>query len=201
MIRLGVSPNAITSTSLVFTTAGGLALANHLYFTTLFILMVGSSCDVLDGQVARRTHTESRSGAFLDSFIDRLAEGAILTGAAWAGDGGWLTLIAFLAMIASFAISYARARGESLGVEAKVGLMQRPGRLVLILFTLAFAGGASVLSSNPNMALNMLSGGLALLTVLSAFTVYQRVSFIMRQLDEPDRELEPQPELPFKSAA
>ncbi len=201
LIRLGVSPNAITATSLVFTVAGGLALANHLYFTTLFILMFGSSCDVLDGQVARRSHTESRSGAFLDSFIDRLAEGAILTGASWAGGGGLLSLIAFLAMIVSFAISYARARGESLGVEAKVGLMQRPGRLVLILFSLAFAGGATLLTNDPAMPLHMLSGGLGLLTVLSAYTVYQRVSYIMRQLDQPERKLELQPDLPTKSAA
>ncbi len=201
LVRFGVSPNAITGTSLLFTIAGGLALANNLYFTTLFILILGSSCDVLDGQVARRSHTESRAGAFLDSFIDRLAEGAILTGAAWAGGGGWLTLIAFLAMIVSFAISYARAKGESLGVDAKVGLMQRPGRLVLMLVTFAFAAGASVLSADPNLALHMLSGGLGLLTVLSAFTVYQRVSFIMQQLNQPDRKVELQPDLPFKSAA
>jgi CDP-diacylglycerol--glycerol-3-phosphate 3-phosphatidyltransferase len=201
LIRLGVSPNAITSTSLVITTVAGVALANQLYFTTLFILMFGASCDVLDGQVARRTHTESRSGAFLDSFIDRLAEGAILTGAAWVGGGGFLTLIAFLAMIVSFAISYARAKGESLGVDAKVGLMQRPGRMVLILFTLAFAGGATLVTSDPEMPLHMLSGGLGLLTILSGYTVYQRVSYIMRQLDQPARKIELQSDLPTKSAA
>lgn len=200
LVKLGVTPNAVTATSLVFSIGAGFALAHGLFFTTLFILLVGSTCDVLDGQVARRTGKSSRSGAFLDSFIDRLSEGALLTGAAWFGHGEWLTLVAFLTMVAGFSISYARARGESLGVDSKVGLMQRPARMVFLLFL--FLGTAIGAASGWTVALaqNVLTGGLSVLALLSAYTVLQRVSHIMAQLQQPEHQA-PELGVPEKSAA
>lgn len=188
LVKFGVTANAVTATSLVFSIGAGFALAYGLFFTTLFILMVGSSCDVLDGQVARRSGLSSRSGAFLDSFIDRLSEGALLTGAAWFGHGGWLTLVAFLTMVSGFSISYARARGEALGVDSKVGLMQRPARMVYLLFLFFGAAMGAMSGWTVATAQHVLTGGLLVLALLSAYTVVQRVSHIMAQLKQSERE-------------
>lgn len=201
LVRFGVTPNSVTVTSLIFSVAAGFVVAKGLFFTTLFILLVGASCDVLDGQVARRSHMSSKSGAFLDSFIDRLAEGALLTGVAWLGNGGGLTLVAFLAMVASFSVSYARARGDSLGVDAKVGIMQRPTRMVMILVLLFVSAILTVTPTETVTAISVLTVGLSVLTVLSAFTAYRRVRYIMNALSSQERPVFELHTPPAKSAA
>ncbi|MEZ4460275.1 MAG: CDP-alcohol phosphatidyltransferase family protein [bacterium] len=202
LVAMGVTPNMVTGSSLIFSIGAAIAASQGLFFTTLFIMLIGASCDVFDGQVARRSNAQSQSGAFLDSFMDRLSEGALFAGIAWFGGGGLLSLIAFLAMVSSFSVSYARARGESLGVVANFGIMQRPTRMVMMLFLLLFAGTATALEFVTITPEVLLSVGIGILAVLSAGTAVHRVRFIMKALSQPVRppiELHSPP--PTKSAA
>ena len=130
-----LTPNLITFAGLIITSfAAGALLLGYIRLSGLLVL-VGGFCDSIDGLVARTSGKASRFGALLDSTIDRYSEFIIFFGITlyfinmedYTMSGG-----AFLALCGSFMVSYARARAESLGFEADVGLMQRPERIVLI---------------------------------------------------------------------
>lgn len=184
--RLGVTPNAITSTSLGLSVVAGLALANGLFFVTSFVMALTVFCDILDGQLARQTGLTSRSGAFLDSFIDRLAEGSLFLGIAYFGGGDYITFLAILALIASFAVSYARARGESLGVDVKVGFAQRPVRMSIIIFAIFFAGVANWVQESHVIARYLLAFGSGIIAIISGQTAFVRVRRVMTRLTQVD---------------
>jgi CDP-diacylglycerol--glycerol-3-phosphate 3-phosphatidyltransferase len=99
-----------------------------------------SGCfDVLDGTVARVTESETSFGAFLDSFLDRYSEGALLIGVVyWATCHGHhgLVILVFLTMLGSLMVSYARARAEGLGFSCKVGMFSRLERMIVLSATL-----------------------------------------------------------------
>ncbi|OYV72226.1 MAG: hypothetical protein B7Z72_05235 [Gemmatimonadetes bacterium 21-71-4] len=137
--------------------------------------------DVLDGMVARKSGMASTFGAFLDSTLDRLADGFVLGGLAvfyalntlhhsWASVP--MVVLCLLGLIGSFLTSYTRARAEALGIDAKVGILQRPERVVLLSVPQAFFG----------LALDgvVLAVIIVVLTVTAWITVYQRVAFVYR---------------------
>jgi CDP-diacylglycerol--glycerol-3-phosphate 3-phosphatidyltransferase len=133
--------------------------------------------DVLDGTVARRSGTSSRFGAFLDSSLDRLSDGAVMGGLAtfYALNSEHrsvpMLVVCLAGLIGAFMTSYTRARAEALGIEAKdVGLLQRPERVVLLSAPQAFFG----------LTLNgwVLAAIIVLLTVSAWITVIQRVMHV-----------------------
>ena len=130
-----LTPNVFTFAGLIITSFAAAALVLGYIRLSGLLILAGGFCDSIDGLLARTSGKTSRFGALLDSSIDRYSEFIIFFGIAayfigiedYGTSGG-----AFLALCGSFMVSYARARAESLGFEAKVGLMQRPERIVLI---------------------------------------------------------------------
>jgi CDP-diacylglycerol--glycerol-3-phosphate 3-phosphatidyltransferase len=129
LARIGVSANFISTTSLVLglAAAGGLAVGH--FGVAAALAVVSSLCDALDGMVARQTRTASDSGEVLDATIDRYVEFTFLGGLAiYDHDRPLRLAIALAAILGSFMVSYATAKGEAMGVEVPRGAMRRPER-------------------------------------------------------------------------
>ena len=133
--KWGLNPNSFTIAGVIITSIGAAAfLTGFIRLAGIFILL-GGLCDTIDGLLARTTGKASRFGALLDSTVDRYAELIMFFGIAgyfFYLDDFTTAAGTFLALSGSFMVSYSRARAESLGYDAKVGLMQRPERIVLI---------------------------------------------------------------------
>ncbi len=181
LVRRRVRPNTITTIGTVCTLIAGAIFASGHIRTAGWFLGLTALFDVLDGTVARRTGTSSAFGAFYDSTLDRVSDGALMGGLVVfyainpVHRNTPLLVIALLGLIAAFITSYARARAEGLGVDAKVGLLQRPERVTLLSAPQAFFG----------LALDgwVLAGIVTLLSVTAWITVVQRIAFVYRMTD------------------
>jgi CDP-diacylglycerol---glycerol-3-phosphate 3-phosphatidyltransferase len=179
LVRRGVHPNAITTFGTLCTVAGGIIYATGHISTGGWFLGVTALFDVLDGTVARRSNKSSTFGAFLDSTLDRVADGAVLGGLAVfyalnpVHHNVPMMAVCLVGLIGAYMTSYIRARAEALGMDAKVGMMQRPERIVLLSAPQAFFG----------LALHGLVLGaiIVILTVTAWITVVQRMIFVYRQ--------------------
>lgn len=182
LVRRGVHPNAITVFGTLCTVAGGVIYATGHISTGGWFLGLTALFDVLDGTVARRSNKSSTFGAFLDSTLDRVADGALLGGLAvfYALNPRHhnvpMMAVCLLGLIGAYMTSYVRARAEALGLDAKVGMVQRPERIVLLSAPQAFFG----------LALNglVLSVIIAFLTVTAWITVVQRMKFVYDQTSQ-----------------
>jgi CDP-diacylglycerol--glycerol-3-phosphate 3-phosphatidyltransferase len=173
----GVTPNLITVVGTVGVVAGALVFfpRGRLFWgavvITAFVLF-----DMLDGAVARVTGTGSTWGAFLDSTMDRVADGAIFSGLilwyAGKGDNDALAALALFCLVAGGIVSYAKARAEGLGYTCDVGIAERSERLVVALV------GAGLNGLGVPYALPV---ALVLLAVASTVTVVQRFATVHRQ--------------------
>jgi CDP-diacylglycerol--glycerol-3-phosphate 3-phosphatidyltransferase len=178
LLRMGVSPDAVTVIGTAGVVVGALVFypLGQLWWGTLFITAFIFS-DVLDGIMARMQDVKSRWGNFLDSTLDRIADGALFAGlATWFFTGGANTPIAVAAMLClvlGMVVSYARAKAESLGFTANVGIAERAERLVSVLVVTGFTG----LGLPPVVLL----ATLVLLALASLITVVQRVLSVRRQ--------------------
>lgn len=188
LIRHGVSPNILTTVGTAFAVVGGALYATGHIRTGGVVLGLTGLFDVLDGVVARRTDRSSVFGAFYDSTLDRIADGAVLGGLAvfFATNPVYgsttMFVIALATLVGSFVIPYARARAESLGLHGKVGLLQRPERYVLLCVPMAFFGvsfGAVVLKAV-----------IVFLFITAWITVGQRISAVYRAT-RPPQEAQP----------
>src|SRR6185295_18838656 len=146
LVRHEVHPNTITIFGTVCTVAGGVIYATGHIRTGGWFLGATALFDVLDGTVARRSNKSSTFGAFLDSTLDRLADGALLSGLAVfyalnpVHHNVPMVVVCLAGLIGAYLTSYIRARAEALGVDAKVGIVQRPERIVLLSAPQAFFG-------------------------------------------------------------
>lgn len=191
LVRHRVGPNTITTVGTLTYIVGGVIYASGHIRTAGWWLGLTAVFDVLDGKVARASGRSTVFGAFYDSTLDRVADGAVLGGLAvffarnstllavphWAGTP--MVTVTLLGIIGTFLTSYTRARAESLGLDAKVGLMQRPERVVLLSAPQAFFG----------LALNgyVLMGIVTLLSVTAWVTAVQRVAYVHRVTRAIDR--------------
>lgn len=182
LVRWRVRPNDITTIGTLCSIVAGVIYASGHIRTAGWFLGLTAIFDVLDGTVARRTGRSTTFGAFYDSTLDRVADGAVLGGLAvffarnstlhgvpaWAGTP--MVTIALFGIVGTFLVSYTRARAEALGIDAKVGIMQRPERVVLLSAPQAFFG----------LALDgwVLMGIVALLTVTAWITAFQRIAYV-----------------------
>lgn len=138
--RAGVSADALTVFGLVVSAGTAVLIATgHLLWAVLGIVVAGLA-DLLDGAIARGSGQTSPRGAFVDSVADRVSDAVILGGVAWylAGESAYLPILVFAVAAFSMLISYERARAESLGLDARGGLMERAERFVFLGFALAF---------------------------------------------------------------
>lgn len=135
LVRWGATPNGLTLGGLVLTVAGMAVVLGLSPFFGALVLTAGALTDALDGAVARQTNAASPLGSFYDSVGDRISDGILLGGAAWVVRGDPATFAAaMVALVGAQVTSYARAKAESLGWGATVGLVERPERVILLLF-------------------------------------------------------------------
>lgn len=181
-LRHGVSPDAITVVGTVGVVAGALVFfpQGELLVGVLVITAFVFS-DMLDGTMARLSGTTSKWGAFLDSTLDRFGDAAIFGGLvlyfAGPGDSNPLAALALYCLVLGSVTSYARARAESLGMEAKGGIAERADRLVAILVMT----GLSEIFDVPIL----IPIALAVLAVASTITVIQRMLAVRSQAKAP----------------
>jgi CDP-diacylglycerol--glycerol-3-phosphate 3-phosphatidyltransferase len=173
---VGLSADGLTLLGLALSVVAGVAAGFGAWGWTAVLLLWGGLCDMLDGEVARRRGTVTRAGGFLDSNLDRLAEVALFFGlAAGFPDRGGL-FAALAALTASLLVSYARARGEGLGVDCPAFGWERPHRLVLILVALLVA--PFLPAARALVALELVCGAIAVgagLTALGRIVVIRRI--------------------------
>ena len=176
LIKLGISANALTTIGTLSTVAGGVAFGFGYMRTGGIIIAATAIADALDGVVARRTNQVTVFGAFYDSTLDRIADGALLAGLAYfyavnpIHSNRIMLAITLTGIIGTYMVSYARARAEALGINAKVGIMQRAERVALLcapqaLFGLALDGW-------------VLRAVVVILTVSAWHTAVRRINYV-----------------------
>ncbi len=142
LIESRLTPNAISLTGFVLNVVAAVLVWEQLFFLGGIAFIVGSIMDTLDGRYSRMSGKGTPFGAFLDSTLDRIEEGIVLTAVAgyFALQGNRAaTAAVVVAVLASLMVSYTRARAEALGVECKVGIATRPVRVVILAIGLVFA--------------------------------------------------------------
>lgn len=179
LVRSGVRPNTITTVGTLLVVVSAVLFGFGHIRAGGFVLLLSGAMDTLDGAVARLGATSTRFGAFYDSTLDRISDGATFIGIAayllHAPDVAYRNLAVILCMVATLAslvVSYARARAEGLGIDCRVGIAQRAERIIGL-------GLASMLVGAGPQAL-VLEGIVAVLAVASIITVVQRFVFVYR---------------------
>ena len=191
LIKLHITPNMITTlgfignivatasfiyAALSFQAGNQTTALAHVAWGGATILFAGLF-DMIDGRLARLGNMSTTFGAMWDSVLDRYSELISLFGVVLIfllnGDF-WLGVVSFTAMIGSVMVSYVRARAEGLNIECKVGIMQRPERVVVLAFTAIITG----ITSN----LQWLAGGMILIAILANFTAFWRVAHCYKAL-------------------
>jgi phosphatidylinositol phosphate synthase len=179
LIESRLTPNMISMTGLVLNVAAAVLLWERYFVLAGVAFIVGSIMDTLDGRYSRMSGKGTAFGAFLDSTLDRIEEGIVLTAvAAYFSSRGMDFAVAatVVAVLGSLMVSYTRARAEALGVENKGGLATRPVRVVILSIGLVFAKGASIFD------VDLLAPAVYVLAVLTVFTVFQRVFHVRKAL-------------------
>jgi len=137
---LRLSPAAVSGGGVALSVAAGVLAGLGAFGWAGVALLWGSAADLLDGELARSTGTSSRAGAFLDSNLDRVSEFAVLSGLGFVLHPERAGVVCAVgALAASFMVSYARARGEGLGVACPPFGLERPHRMALLIFSLLAA--------------------------------------------------------------
>jgi CDP-diacylglycerol---glycerol-3-phosphate 3-phosphatidyltransferase len=172
LVKAGVTPIGVTIAGLFLSLAGAVAIARGELVAGGALLIVSGVCDTLDGSLARRAGKESVFGAFIDSTIDRVAElasfGALVVYyVSREGSNRFAVPLVVAALAGSFLTSYTRARAEGLGIDCRVGLLERPERVALLVLGLLL--GKTVLFVV-----------IACLAVLTLVTTVQRVVHVHR---------------------
>lgn len=129
---LHISPNAVTVVSLVLSVVAGYLFSRGLFVVAGIVMAVSGICDSVDGELARSSGRSSRFGAFLDSNFDRISEFCVLFGIFWFYFPDRISFVIIGALFGSLMVSYARARAEGVGGECRVGIFERPLRMLVL---------------------------------------------------------------------
>jgi len=180
LIQSRLTPNAISMVGLVGNVIAAVLITQEQFVWAGVAFILGSIMDTLDGRYSRMSGKGTLFGAFLDSTLDRIEEGLVLTAAGWyfAQQGDSVAAAACVyVVLGSLMVSYTRARAEALGVECKVGLATRPVRVVLLSIGIVFA------NVEISGDLDMLSLAIYAMAALTTVTVIQRVWHVRRELN------------------
>ena len=185
LLRAGVSPDVVTLVGTL-----GVSLGAVIFFPQgqllvgVLVITAFVFSDLIDGAMARQSGRTSSFGAFLDSTLDRVADAAIFGALAMyfvgPGDNDLFAALAIYCLTMGSVTSYARARAESLGMQAKVGIAERADRLVAILVMTGVADLLNVLGVGED-ALVLIPITLAVLALASTVTVVQRILVVRQQ--------------------
>jgi CDP-diacylglycerol--glycerol-3-phosphate 3-phosphatidyltransferase len=173
LIESRLTPNAISITGLLLNIVAAVLVWQEMYILGGIAFIVGSICDTLDGRYSRMSGKGSQFGAFLDSTLDRIEEGIVLTAVAAvfaAHDNQLAAAATVVAVLASLMVSYTRARAEALGVECKVGIASRAVRVVIL--------SAGILLAD----VGLLAPSVYVLAGLGTITVLQRIFHVRSAL-------------------
>ena len=190
-IKLGISPDVITVVGTVGVSAGALVFfPQGMVWQGVLVVTAFVFSDLIDGAMARKLGRSSSFGAFLDSTLDRVADAALFGGMAlffaWQAEDRVMLAVTLVCLVMGSITSYARAKGEQLGYDAKTGLAERPDRLVGLLVP-GFFGDLLDVPEIYEVAL-------WLIAALSTITVVQRILKVRRQALSPaDNESAPGP--------
>jgi CDP-diacylglycerol---glycerol-3-phosphate 3-phosphatidyltransferase len=179
LIESRLTPNAISLTGLVLNVVAAVLVTQELWVLAGVAFVIGSVMDMLDGRYSRMSGKGTPFGAFLDSSLDRIEEGIVLTAVAayFAKTGDQLAVAGVtLTIVGSLMVSYTRARAEALGVECKVGFADRPTRVVILSIGLLFAKGAGLAD------FELLEPAIYVMAALTTITVLQRVFHVRAEL-------------------
>ena len=191
LLALGLQADHLTALGFLLSVAAAFQFATGHFRVAASLATASGVCDILDGQLARRSGKVTRFGAFLDSTLDRLADATLFVGISWYYTAQLVDMavnpnrvlanlqhglepvtfaviasISMLALVGSFMVSYTRARAEGLGLECKVGWFERPERLVLLILA-GYAGLGPVMPA-----------ALLVLVVFSFATAIQRMAHV-----------------------
>jgi CDP-diacylglycerol--glycerol-3-phosphate 3-phosphatidyltransferase len=174
LIESRLTPNAISLTGFALNLVAAVLVWQELFIWGGIAFIVGSVCDTLDGRYSRMSGKGTQFGAFLDSTLDRIEEGVVLTAVAYvfAKRGqDFAAAAVVVAVLASLMVSYTRARAEALGVECKVGIANRAVRVVILSVGIVFAD------------LDLLAPAVYVLAGLGIITVLQRILHVRKELN------------------
>ena len=139
--RTGLTPDHLTVVGILVGVGAAVAIAFGQLLLGLALVILAALPDLLDGALAKASNAASQRGAFFDSTIDRLTDAVLLGGVGWylaSEQSSHMVMLPFAVMAVSSIISYQRAKAESLGLDAKGGLMERAERIVLLCIGLLY---------------------------------------------------------------
>lgn len=164
--RIGITPNILTFLGVILVSIASFYIYNGDFFKGGILLLIGNLCDALDGTLARRFNLVSKFGAFLDSLIDRISDFLPLIALGlYYRENEYILLLSIFAVLFSFLVSYSRARAEGLGIDCKVGAMERAERSAILI--IAFITDFAV------MGLLIIAFGAAVTTLQRVWCVYK----------------------------
>ena len=166
LAHTAVTPIQVSWLSALFALAGGFAFARSAYTLGVLLVLVGQVTDCVDGDLARITHRTSRSGAYLDSVLDRWTDAALIIGLGFSDLERFAAPAAF-ALVGASLTSYTRARAQSLGTDCPDGIATRDARLLILMLAPLF---------------RVVSVGLWLVAALGRITSIHRMWWSMRSL-------------------
>ena len=176
LARTHLSPNAITLLGVAIQVGVAYLILEGRLVAAGLIAVAAALFDTFDGALAKASGQTSKFGAFLDSSTDRLADALYFAPIAWlygvapdipAHDEPWVAAVALVVLVASFMVSYVKARAESLGFGCNVGIVERAERLILVIIALVFS--------------DLLPALMVVLAIASVITVLQRMAHVYKQ--------------------
>jgi len=177
LVKLRIHPHVVTTAGLLIS-----LIAANFYRLGLFILAglflaLAGICDVLDGCLARESDKVSKYGALIDSTIDRYSEVFIFLGlvAYYRERSSYLVFVIILAIAGSMIVSYTRARAEGLGIQCKIGIMQRQERIVALVV-------GTFLAAIPHIGNYFMIFTIWFVAIMTNITVIQRIIYVRKEL-------------------
>ena len=170
--RTGLTPDHLTVAGIVIAVGAAVMIARGELIIGLVLVILAALPDLFDGALAKASDASSQRGAYFDSVIDRVTDATLFGGVAWylaSYDSAHMAMLPYAIMALSSIISYQRAKAESLGLDAKGGLMERAERIILLCFGLLFS--------------SILVPVLWVMLVLTAITAVQRFVKVWRQAE------------------
>lgn len=180
---VGLTPNGVSYLAILITIVGAVLIGTHHLIVGAAVAGFGSILDLFDGALARRTGQTSAWGGYLDSLLDRFADGVAFLAVAWHYDTLWIWIASFLAFLGAVTTSYARARvyeDATPGRDAWADLIERGERLLILLFGTGFQGIADALGAG----VQFLPWIVVVLAALGFVTVLQRARRAKRFIEE-----------------
>ncbi|UCD84491.1 MAG: CDP-alcohol phosphatidyltransferase family protein [Deltaproteobacteria bacterium] len=186
LIKARVTPNLVTFFSLVASMFAGYFFHRGWFGSGGWFVLISGILDYLDGRIARKMKMDSKAGAFYDSTLDRYSESFAFFGLMSYYRDDWMLYVVMFAYLGSMMVSYTRARGESLGVGARIGIMQRTERVVYLGAGATFSPLVMYLTApwfdEPRQYL--LIAAIIFIAVMANMTALRRLFYIMRKLKD-----------------